>query len=39
MADKLKDYFPMIREREELLSEIQNNPKLKLTYDKLSPEL
>ena len=33
MTDKLKNYFPLIREREELLSEIKGNPKLREIYE------
>ena len=33
MTDKLKNYFPLIREREELLSEIRDNPKLREIYE------
>ena len=39
MANRLKEYFPMIREKEDLLAEIQANPTLKRTYDKLRSEL
>ena len=38
MADKLKIYFPMIREREELLLEIRGKPKLLAMYEKWSRE-
>ena len=36
MADTLKNYFPLIREREELLSEIRENPKLREIYEEWS---
>ncbi len=38
MTEKLKDYFPLIRERKELLSEIKENPKLWTLYEGWSPE-
>ena len=34
MADKLKNYFPLIREREELISEIEENPELRAVFEK-----
>lgn len=36
MANKLKDYFPLIREREELLAEIKGNLKLREEYEEWS---
>lgn len=39
MKEKLKNYFPTIREREELLLEIQENVILQDLYAQLSPEL
>ena len=33
MTDKLKNYFPLIREREELLAEIKGNPRLREIYE------
>lgn len=36
MTNKLKNYFPLIREREELLSEIRDNPKLREIYEEWS---
>ena len=39
MTEKLKNYFPMIREKEELLLEIQENVILRDLYGQLSPEL
>ena len=39
MADRLKDYFPMIRKREELLCEIQSNKTLSNLYGQLGPEM
>ena len=33
MATKLKDYFPMIREREEVLAEIAKSGSLQTKYD------
>ena len=38
MSGKLKDYFPLIREREELLSEIKGNSKLRAVYEEWSSE-
>ena len=38
MADKLKNYFPMIREREEILSEIQEKEALHDLYEQMSLE-
>ena len=38
MKDKLKNYFPLIREREELLLEIKENPKLREIYEEWSTE-
>ena len=38
MAGNLKNYFPMLREREELLSEIQGSPKLRAIYEEWKPE-
>jgi len=38
MADTLKNYFPMIRERKELLSEIQKKKELSELYEQMSPE-
>ena len=38
MTEKLKNYFPLIREREELLSEIKENPKLREIYEEWSTE-
>lgn len=38
MVSKLKNYFPLIREREELLSEIKENPKLREIYEEWSSE-
>jgi len=38
MADTLKTHFPMIREREELLSEIQKNKILSELYEQMSSE-
>ncbi len=38
MTDKLKKYFPLIREREELLSEIKENQKLREIYEEWSTE-
>ena len=37
MADRLKDYFPMIRKREELLCEIQSDKALSNLYEQLGP--
>ena len=34
----LKKYFPMLRSREELLSEIQKNERLKEIYGQWNPE-
>jgi len=34
----LKDYFPVIRTREEVVNEIQTNPKLKRIYEEHPPE-
>ena len=39
MADRLKDYFPMIRKREELLCEIQSDRALSNLYRQLGPEM
>lgn len=39
MADKLKDYFPMIRKREELLCEIQSDKALSNLYKQLGSEM
>ncbi len=39
MAEELKHYFPMIRERKELLLEIQRKESLKNLYEKLSREM
>ena len=39
MKEKLKNYFPTIREKEELLLEIQENVILQDLYAQLSPEL
>ena len=39
MKEKLKNYFPVIREREELLLEIRENVILQDLYAQLSPEL
>ena len=39
MGDKLKNYFPMIREKEELLIEIQENVALRDLYGQLRQEL
>ena len=36
MTKNLKEYFPMLREREELLAEIEENPKLYRIYEKWS---
>ena len=33
MMNKLQQYFPMIRTKEEVLKEIENNSKLKEIYD------
>ena len=38
MKDKLKNYFPLICEREELLLEIKENPKLREIYEEWSTE-
>ena len=38
MADKLKNYFPLIREREEILSEIQEKEALYDLYEQMSLE-
>ena len=38
MAGNLKNYFPMLREREELLSEIQGSPKLRAIYEEWKPK-
>lgn len=38
IVSKLKNYFPLIREREELLSEIKENPKLREIYEEWSSE-
>ena len=38
MADTLKNYFPMIREKEELLSEIRNKKALSELYEEMSPK-
>ena len=38
MVNKLKNYFPLIREREELVSEIKGNPKLREVYEEWSSE-
>lgn len=38
MAEKLKNYFPIIRDRKELLSEIKENPRLREIYEEWSPE-
>jgi len=38
MADTLKKHFPMIREREELLFEIQKKKALSELYEQMSPE-
>ena len=37
-ASKLKQYFPLVREREELLREIKGNPKLREIYEEWNPE-
>lgn len=39
MADRLKDYFPMIRKREELLCEIQSDKALSNLYEQLGPRM
>ena len=39
MASLLKNYFPTIREKEELLKEIQENIVLRDMYEQLEPEL
>ncbi len=39
MASMLKNYFPTIREKEELLKEIQENIVLRDMYEQLEPEL
>ncbi len=39
MADRLKDYFPMIRKREELLCEIQSDKALSNLYGQLGPRM
>ena len=38
MAEKLKNYFPIIRDRKELLSEIKENPRLREIYEEWSIE-
>ena len=38
MATKLKDYFPMIREREEVLAEIAKNSTLQAKFESWEPE-
>ena len=38
MAEKLKNYFPIIRDRKELLLEIKENPRLREIYEEWSPE-
>lgn len=38
MASKLKHYFPMIRERQEILAEISNDLTLTVTFKKWPPE-
>ena len=38
MAEKLKNYFPIIRDRKELLSEIKENPGLRGIYEEWSLE-
>lgn len=38
MADRLKDYFPIIRGREELLSEIKAKEALRIIYEEWSQE-
>ncbi len=38
MTNNLKNYFPLIREREELLSEIKGNAKLRAIYEEWSLE-
>ena len=38
MASNLKNYFPMLREREELLSEIKGNSKLCAMYEEWKPK-
>ena len=37
-VNQLKTYFPMLREREELLAEIRENPELSAIYDRWSRE-
>lgn len=39
MASMLKNYFPTIREKEELLNEIRGNIILHDMYEQLEPEL
>lgn len=39
MAKKLKDYFPMIRSRKEVLGEISQNPKLEALFDSWEQEI
>lgn len=38
MTSKLKNYFPMIRDRQEVLSEIQRNSTLRATFRSWTPE-
>lgn len=38
MTNNLKNYFPLIRGREELLSEVKGNPKLREVYEEWSPK-
>ncbi len=36
MTKTLKDYFPMLKERETLLAEIKGTPKLRAVYESWS---
>ena len=38
MTNQLKQYFPMIKEREELLNEIYNNPRTKGVFESWKQE-
>ena len=38
MENKLQQYFPMIRTKEELLSEIHNNKKMQRIFDSWQEE-
>ena len=38
MATKLKEYFPILKERETLLSEIQGKPELKKLFEEWTEE-